>query len=433
MDDAQALFIPRARLLDPATGRDTISPLFIDPSGRIAPPPAFPLDSSAHLTILDRDDLIVMPGACDVHVHFRDPGNTAAEDLSSGSRSAAFGGFTRAVAMPNTSPATDSPDLVRRTSAPNPYIKLYASACCSASRAGHEPANLEALAQAGACCFTDDGNMVSSPEVMRSVMLRAKALGRVVMDHAVRPDIQAGGVVRDCPTARTLNLPIFPAEAEVQAVRDDIARCRETGCALHIQHLSCGESVNLIRAAQAEGLPVSAEATPHHLALAAEDIPGDDANWRMNPPLGNRSDVAALRQGVLDGTLALFATDHAPHTLESKSHGFRNAPFGIIGLETALPITWSVMVNECLMPPLQWAAHWSLNPYKLLGLPPPTLALGEKAELTFFCPSRKWKVCPENLASRSQNTPWLGQTITGRAVGTYREGRFIQTPPQVHQ
>ena len=420
------IYISQARLLDPAAGRDTFGALFIDAQGRIAEPP----EHLEGVRIVDRPGLIVMPGCCDVHVHFRDPGNTAAEDLFSGSEAAACGGFTRVVTMPNTTPATDSPELIRRARKAQTAVSIYPAACCTKGRAGQEPANLEALAEAGAACFTDDGSMVANPDVMRQVMRRAKALGRVVMDHAVRPDIQNGGVIRACPVQMRFNLPVFPAEAEVQAVRDDLARCRETGCRLHIQHLSCAESVALIRAAQKEGLPVSAEATPHHIALCAEEIPGDNGNWRMNPPLGTHADVEALREGLCDGTLALFATDHAPHTPTSKANGFLKAPFGIIGLETALPVTWNVMVRSGLMSPLAWCAAWNQKPNALLGLPQPVLKLGETAELTLFDPEAEWIVSRETLKSKSLDTPWLGQPLRGRALATIRNGQLYGQLPE---
>ena len=423
----KTVYIPRVRLLDPSCDRDETGALFITPEGKIAPVPT-PLPPEDSLIVIDRPGLTVVPGLCDVHVHFRDPGMTDAEDLVSGSNAAANGGFTRVVTMPNTSPATDSPALLDYILNTPTAVSIYPSACCTAGRAGEACADLEALAAAGASCFTDDGAMVAKPQVMAAVMRRAKALNKVVMDHAVRPDIQCGGVIRDCPVARTYGLPIFPAEAEIEAVRDDIARCRETGCAVHIQHLSCAGSVELIRQARAEGLPVTAEVTPHHLALAAEDIPGDDGNWRMNPPLGLRSDRRALREGLLDGTLTLFATDHAPHPKALKEKGFKRAPFGIIGLETAVAVSWEVMVRQCAMAPLLWAKYWITNPNRLIGLEPPTLCEGTEAEIAILALDDEWTLIPEACACKSVNTPWAGKRLKGKALATYHRGtlRFAQ-------
>lgn len=422
-ETSKAIYIPHARLLDPTTGRDEVGALYISPEGRIEAVPK-KLPAASKMVVIDRPNLTVLPGLCDVHVHFRDPGKTEAEDLLSGAAAAANGGFTRVVTMPNTTPATDTPELVRRARNAVLPVKIYPSACATVGRLGEACAPLEHLDQAGAVCFTDDGSMIDRPEVMKVVMLRAKKLGRVVMDHAVRPEIQKGGIIRDCPVAKEFNLPIFPAEAELAAVRDDIERCRETGCALHLQHLSCAGSVEMIRAAQAEGLPVTGEVTPHHLALAAEDIPGNDGNWRMNPPLGTRSDVEALRKGVLDGILTVFATDHAPHTRESKSKGFAAAPFGIIGLETAVAVSWEVMVRQCGMTPLAWAACWITHPNKLIGLKAPTLEIGSLAEIAILDLEQTWVVNPEAFASKSADTPWAGKTLRGRAIATYRKGKL---------
>ena len=419
----KAVFVPHARLLDPECGRDEEGALFIDAEGRIAPVPAR-LPAASRLVVVERPGLIVMPGLCDVHVHFRDPGATEAEDLVTGSAAAANGGFTRVVTMPNTNPPTDTPELVRRARQAQTAVSIFPSACATVGRAGRVCAPLEALEEAGAVAFSDDGAMVSDPEVMHVVMVRAKKLGRPVMDHAVLPELQRGGIVRDCPAARAGGWALFPPEAEVEAVRADIAACRDTGCALHLQHLSCAESVALVRAARAEGLPVTAEATPHHLALAAEDIPGNDGNWRMNPPLGTRADVEALRRGVLDGTLTVFATDHAPHAPATKAKGFQAAPFGIIGLETAVGVTWDVMVRRCGMAPLAWAAAWVTAPNRLIGLPPPTLQIGAVAELAFIDPEAEWVVNPADFAGKSRNSPWAGQTLRGRAVATYRRGKL---------
>jgi dihydroorotase len=182
--------------------------------------------------------------------------------------------------------------------------------------------------------------------------------------------------------------------------------------------------VALIAQAQAEGLPVTGEVTPHHMTLAAEDIPGNDGNWRMNPPLGTRADVEGLRKGILDGTLTIFATDHAPHTRESKAKGFAAAPFGIIGLETAAAVSWDTIVRQCGMAPLQWAANWIVHPNRLIGLTPPTLAEGAMAELAIFDLDQPWVVDPDAFASKSADTPWAGQTLRGVAIATYRKGKL---------
>ena len=305
-------------------------------------------------------------------------------------------------------------------------MTLLPAACATLGRAGRAAADIETLAANGAAAFTDDGAMVADDAVMREVMRRAHALGKSVLDHAVVPTLAGDGVIRDCAFARAHHLPIFPPEAETLAIARDIRLCRDTGCALVIQHISTAEGVALIRAARAEGLPVFAEASPHHLALAADDIPGDDGNWRMNPPLGTAADRRAIRAAVLDGTLSLFATDHAPHAPATKANGFLAAPFGVIGLETAIGVTWQVMVVEEQMPLLDWVSRWTTGPAAALGLPAPTLAPGSRADLTLIDPTTPWTADPSAFQSRSRNCPFAGRTFTARAVLTICNGKECQ-------
>ena len=415
------LLITAARIVDPTSGRDEICDLFIA-DGRFAPvPPTLP----AHTRRIDGRGRVAVPGLWDIHVHFRDPGAPAAETLASGAAAAAAGGFTTVVTMPNTAPACDTPDWIRYQSDPGLPVTVLPSACITRGREGREPADLEALAAADAAAFTDDGAMVADDAVMAEAMRRIRPLNRVVMDHAVAPSIARAGVIRDCPLARRLNLPIFPPEAEIDAVARDIRLCRETGCPVHIQHLSCAGSVALIRAAQAEGLPVSAEASPHHLAFAAEDIGDDDGNYRMNPPLGTRADVAALREAVRDGVIAALATDHAPHAPATKAHGFLKAPFGVIGLETALGATYTTLVAGLGMPLRDFIARWTTGPASILRLPAPSLASGATADLALLDLATPWRVDPTQFRSRSRNCPFAGQTLVGRAVLTISRGRWV--------
>lgn len=417
--DRLSLLIRGARVIDPRRGSDEIRD-FVVAHGVIQPEGA----DIRGLPELDGKDMLVAPGFWDVHVHFRDPGNPAAEIRKTGAEAAAAGGFTHVVTMPNTTPAGDTvawlQEQIEDETIP---VKIMPSACVTEGRKGKALANLAALEAGRAACFTDDGNMVVDDDLMREAMKRSCRFGLPIMDHAVVPSLAGPGVIRDCPTARKLGFPIFPPEAEIEAVRRDIRLCEETGCATHIQHISCAETVQLIRDAQARGLPVTGEATPHHLAIACEDIPGDDPNFKMNPPLGNREDVRAVRQGALDGTLSLFATDHAPHTAESKAKGFAHAPFGIIGLETAAGVTWKVMVEESGMPIPRWVAHWTTGPAALLGQPAMGFRPGSKADFVLLDLKHPWVVDPEQFRSRSRNTPFGGWELPVRVVMTVFQGR----------
>ena len=352
------------------------------------------------------------PGFVDVHVHFRDPGVPDAETTASGLAAAARGGFAAVVTMPNTEPACDSPEAIRRQreqgagNGERLGCVILPSACITKGRMGAEVADLEALAESGAAFFTDDGGYVADDRVMEAAMNRIAALNMVVCQHAMDPVELNGGVIRDCALARKLGLPVISVETETKAIRRDLSLCRETGCRLHVQHISTAEGVALVRDAQREGLPVTAEATPHHLLLTCDDLAADDANFKMAPPLGNREDRAELRRAVKDGVL-MFATDHAPHPAAKKSLGFAKSANGIIGLETAIPITYAVMVEEEGMPVDDWAKAWYEKPCDLLqggsGVPPlqsrsaTTISIGEERAVDVG-----------SFASLSRNCPYHG-------------------------
>lgn len=412
------LHLTNVRIINPLCRTETTSDIIIR-EGILQPPGS----STTDLARYDGTGLIVAPGFWDTHVHFRDPGNPAAETRQTGAKAAAAGGFTHVVTMPNTLPAGDSVAWLEEQLSEDLPVHLHPSACLSAGRQGYTVSEIETLAKHGASCFTDDGSFVVDDDVMREAMRRASHVGKTVFDHAVIPALAKDGVVRACEAARALNLPVFPPEAEIEAIARDIRLCRETTCTLVIQHISTAEGVDLVRQARAEGLPVHAEASPHHLALAAEEIPGDDGNWRMNPPLGNREDRAAIRRGVLDGTLALFATDHAPHTFESKSKGFLKAPFGVIGLETAIGVTWKAMVEEEGMSVMDWVCSWTFHPAMILRQPFQPFEVGKPADLVVIDPVTPWVVNPETFQSKSRNCPFAGQTLHARAVMTICKGR----------
>ena len=369
---------------------------------------------------------LTFPGFVDVHVHFRDPGVPEAETTASGLAAAARGGFAAVVTMPNTTPACDSPEAIRRQrevkvkGEGEQRTVLRPSACITKGRMGKEVADLEVLAEAGAAFFTDDGSYVADDKVMEEAMNRIAALNMVVCQHAMDPDELKGGVIRDCALARKLGLPIISVETETKAIRRDLSLCRETGCRLHIQHISTAAGVTLVRDAQKEGLPVTAEATPHHLLLTCDDIPLDDSAlaprsslfplpsslYKMAPPLGNREDRAELRKAVKDGVL-MFATDHAPHPAAKKSLGFAKSANGIIGLETAIPITYAVMVEEEGMSVDGWARAWYEKPCDLLqggsGVPP----LQSRPVTTISIGSER-TVDINSFASLSRNCPYNG-------------------------
>lgn len=405
------MLIKNLRILDPATNKDCIGELNIEGS-RVPTLPQLP-DGS-----LDGTGYIVMPGLVDVHTHFREPGATDSETIQTGMAAAIAGGFSIVTTMPNTTPAADNEAILRfQIEEAEKYseglVKLYPTACCTKGRAGKEAINPAELPSAIA--FTDDGNFVAPNEAMLQVAKACKELDKVIMDHAVVPSIANGGVMRECEAS--IGEKIFPDAAEVEAVKRDIEVARKTGCRMHIQHLSCAEAARIIAEAQAEGVRISAEATPHHLMLAAEQIPSSTAsNWKMNPPLGLKSDVQALRKAVLDGTICCFATDHAPHSAKKKEGGFAKAMFGIIGLETAAPASWTAMVTEAGMSPIEWCKAWTTRPAELLNISIPSL-FGKKETTVVFLKEEEWTFEEKDIASKSHNTPFVGQKFTLKVTG----------------
>ena len=353
------------------------------------------------------------PGFVDVHVHFRDPGAPEAETTATGLAAAAHGGFAAVVTMPNTSPACDSPEAMayqrerrdeasgaedkRQTTKDKGVPLLFPSACITKGRLGREVADLEALAAAGAAFFTDDGTYVGDAKVMEEAMRRAAALGLVVSQHALAPGL-----------------------SEADCIRRDLSLCRVTGCRLHVQHISTAEGVSLVRDARREGLPVTAEATPHHVLLCRDDIgdlsAAESGNFRMAPPLASREDRAEVRRGVKEGLL-MFATDHAPHPAAKKLVGYEKAANGIVGLETAIPITYRALVEEEGMDVAKWAEAWWKLPRAVL---PASLAAQLAGRVTRVVVGEERTVDCAAFASRARNCPYQGlrfrcwPAVTGR-------------------
>jgi dihydroorotase len=411
--------------MDPVSGRQGAGTVWVR-AGRISfqPPP----DAPAQGWTLDGRGRWLAPGLIDAHVHLREPGNEAAETIATGTHAAAAGGFTTVVCMPNTRPPIDTPAAVRHQmerAQEAGFCRVRPSACLTIGRAGETPAPLEVLAEAGAQVFTDDGCTVMADEVMREAMRRARALDRAVMDHAQDSFAEARGCMHEGRVSSRFGVPGIPSSAEAAIIERDIRLARETGCRLHIQHLSSREGVDAVRRAREEGLPVTAEVTPHHLVLCDEDMPGPDPDWKMNPPLRSPADREALERALLEGIVTCLATDHAPHTAAAKARGFQEAPFGVIGLETAVGVTYSHLVASGRMSFLDWLRAWTTGPAAMLGLPPPALVEGAPADLVLLELDTNWTLQPESLKSRSSNTPFKGWPLQGRSVATVLDGRRV--------
>lgn len=372
-------------------------------------------------------DLIVTPGFVDIHVHFREPGGEASETIASGSKAAACGGFTHVVTMPNTTPPIDTPKLVKDTRAKGVaagLVSILPSACATLGRQGTKLTDIASLQTAGASAVTDDGSAVTDEALMCNLFIASAALGIPILQHAVDPAISGHGVIRDCELARKLNLPIFDPLAETSIVKRDINLLREVGGHLHIQHISAAGTVDLLRAAKLEGLSVTSEVTPHHLALSVDDITSDDPNMKMNPPLGTTEDRDALMAAVADGIITCFATDHAPHSTDKKLGGFAKAAFGIIGLESAAAITYELLVLTGKITLAHWTAMWTTAPAAIIGLPAPSLATGRHANLCVFRKGLNKAIALSDIQSKSTNTPFLGYSISLKPILTLFGGKL---------
>jgi dihydroorotase len=374
---------------------------------------------------LDAGGCWVTPGLVDLHAHLRQPGMEEAETVESGARAAALGGYTAVVAMPNTDPPIDSAGIVKEV------LSLAAGAACevhpagaiTVGRQGERLAPMAELAALGVTLFTDDGNGVQDSLLMRRALEYATALRVTLAQHCEDAGLAAGGVVHEGEWSSRLGLPGVPAEAEEIMVARDLALARLTGGRLHLLHLSTAGSVALVRRAKAEGAVVTAEAAPHHFTLTHELVRSYDPVFKVNPPLRSPADVAAVREGLADGTLDAVATDHAPHLQEAKEAPFDEAPPGMLGLETALPLT----LRELRLPPREALALLSWKPARIAGLADhgkPILP-GRPANLCVIDPRAQWVVRPDFLASRSRNTPYAGRTVTGRVRHTVLRGEPV--------
>ena len=382
------------------------------------------IDATEHDTVLDATGCIVSPGFVDLHVHLREPGKEEAETIETGSRAAALGGFTAVVAMPNTDPAQDSVavvEFVRAQGVRAGLCDVLPAGCITIGRAGEQLAPYGELAAAGVHLFTDDGNGVQDPQLMRRALEYAGPLGIVLAQHCEVASLTKGAVMHEGSCCSRLGLPGWPALAEELMVFRDIELVRLTGVPMHFLHLSTARSVQLVREAKAQGLPITAEATPHHFTLTDEALTGYDPLFKVNPPLRTPADIAALKAGLADGTIDAIATDHAPHAPHTKEVPLDEAPPGMLGLETALALA----ITELDMPLVDIVGALSWRPAAIAGVGHRhgrPLVVGEPANLAVFDPAAQWSVVPANLASKSRNTPYAGRELTGKVRHTVLDG-----------
>lgn len=379
--------------------------------------------------VIDAAGYYVMPGFIDLHVHLRDPGFTYKEDLASGGAAAARGGVTTMCAMPNTKPVTDTKKMVAdlhlraETECPVRVIQLGA---VTKGQAGGELADIRGMAAAGCHAISEDGKSVMNASLYREAMKIAKEAGISVFAHCEDITMVEGGVMNADEKARALGLPGITNAVEDVIVARDILLAKETGVRLHLCHCSTKDSVDMIRLAKEEGLPVTGEVCPHHFTLSTEDIREDDGNYKMNPPLRSRQDVEALKAGLRDDVMDVIATDHAPHSAEEKNKSMKEAYFGIVGLETSAALTYTELVDKGILTMMQMAEKMSYNPARILGLEDKgSVSEGMCADLVIFDPHREYKIDKSTFLSKGKNTPFDGYPVKGEVVCTIVDGKIV--------
>lgn len=422
------LLIQHGTLLDPETGETRSADILIR-DGKIAQI-AEDIDVEEGLPTFDATGKLISPGWMDMHVHFREPGQEHKETVETGARAAAFGGFTAVACMPNTDPPIATRDVVEfvRKRAEGLAVDVYPVGAVTKARAGEHLAELGDMAEGGAVAFSDDGSPVQDAGLMRRALEYARTLDKPILQHEEDLTLNPHGHMHEGAVATRLGVPGIPALAEEVMIARDVMLAEFTGGHVHVQHISTGKAVALVRDAKARGIAMTTEVCPHHFALTDEAVAASDydTHTKMHPPLRTADDVAAIKEGLRDGTIDAICTDHAPHATFEKEVEFTAAPFGILGLETC----WGLVGRELIRPGVLTVAEavrkLTVEPRRILRLPVPTLREGQPATLTIFDAETEWTFGAEHIRSKSKNTPFVGDTLVGRAWAIYNHGQFVE-------
>ena len=382
--------------------------------------------SAPGLSGFDSSEYVIFPGFCDVHVHFREPGFSYKETIATGSRAAARGGYTAVCTMPNLNPVPDSVEnlgIQRRLIEETACIHVYPYGAITIGEQGEALSDLEGMAP-DVVGFSDDGRGVQSDDLMRQAMLRAKALGKPIVAHCEVNSLLRGGYIHDGDYAKAHGHRGICSESEWGQIARDLQLVKETGCAYHVCHVSAKESVALIRKAKAEGLDVTCETGPHYLVMDDSDLQ-EDGRFKMNPPLRGKEDREALIHGILDGTIDMIATDHAPHSAEEKSRGLEKSAFGIVGIETAFPILYTCLVKPGILSLNKLLELLCVNPRRRFGLP-----LG--TDYSIWDLNAAYPIDPEDFLSKGRATPFAGWQVSGKCIATICDGKLVYAAPETH-
>ena len=421
-----SLIIKNGRVLNPPTNTDEILDIKID--GNIISAVEAGIVPVFSDTVIDATGCFVMPGLIDMHVHFRDPGQTHKEDIETGSRAAARGGVTTVLAMPNTSPVVDNPDLVEYVHSKAEAVgltRVLQVGAITKGMAGKELSDIEGMIAAKIPAISEDGKSVMDSGIYREAMKIAASHHIPVLAHCEDINLVQGGVMNQGSKSDNLGEKGISNAVENIIEARDAMIAEETGAILHLCHCSTKESYDIVKEAKARGVQISGEVCPHHFTLTEDDIVEGDGNYKMNPPIRTKEDREALRRGLAEGVFEVISTDHAPHTAEEKSKGFAS-PFGIVGLETSASLTYTELVLSGLITPLTMAAYMSSNPARIIGRDDlGDLSVGKTADVTIFDPRSEYQIHAADFASKSKNMPFEGRQVTGQVATTIFEGRVV--------
>lgn len=426
------LWIKNGHILDPAGNRDEIGDICVE-NGKIVESDRFShfaknRAGSEEVTVIDASGKYVMPGFLDLHVHLREPGFEYKETIRTGTEAMAKGGFTAVCPMPNTQPVIDSPEMIRKIleiAKRDSKIHVYPVGAVTKGQLGKEKTDIAGMVLAGAKAISEDGKSVMDAGIYREAMREAAKAGIPVLAHCEDKNMVGHGAMNAGKKAEELGIEGITNSVEDVIVARDILLAKETGARLHLCHCSTEDSVRMVREAREDGLAVSGEVCPHHFSLTEDDIPGDDANYKMNPPLRSKCDVETLKRGLAEGVMEAISTDHAPHGEEEKKKSMAQAPFGIVGSETAYALAVTHLVKEGYLTPMQLVERMSTGPCRILGVPGGSLADGMPADIVIADMESEYTIDKNTFVSKGKNTPFHGTKVYGRIYYTIVEGKIV--------